>query len=78
MTDQNPMLPTQEQIAEWDAEYFDGERQNFDFMMIKAFLAGADCQLEQCITWLKDYANAVEFRHRLLYVANRLKRAMRS
>ena len=43
----HPMIPTQEQFAEWDAEYFDGERQNFDFMMLTAFQAGADRQLEQ-------------------------------
>ena len=42
-----PVLPTQEQFAEWDSEYFDGERQNFDVMMIKAFQAGADWQLER-------------------------------
>ena len=42
-----PILPTQEQFAEWDSEYFDGERQNFDVMMIKAFQAGADWQLER-------------------------------
>ena len=47
-----PILPTQEQFAEWDSEYFDGERQNFDVMMIKAFQAGADWQLEQVIKWL--------------------------
>jgi hypothetical protein len=48
----HPMLPTQEQFAEWDSQYFDGEGQNFDFMMLKAFQAGADCQLEQVIEWL--------------------------
>ena len=47
MTNQPPMLPTQEQFAEWDSEYFDGERQNFDSMMLKAFQAGANQQLEQ-------------------------------
>ena len=51
-----PMLPTQEQFAEWDTLYFDGERQNFDYMMLKAFQAGADRQLEQVIKWLNfDY-----------------------
>lgn len=45
-------LPTQEQFAEWDSEYFDGEGQNFDVMMIKAFQAGADKRLEQVIEWL--------------------------
>ena len=43
------VLPTQEQFAEWDSEYFDGEHQNFDVMMIKAFQAGADKKLEQVI-----------------------------
>ena len=51
MTDQHPMLPTQEQFTEWDSEYFD-ENQNFDVMMIKAFQSGADLQLEQVIEWL--------------------------
>ena len=57
MTNQHPMLPTQEQLAEWDSEYFDGEGQNFDFMMIKAFQAGCDkgtdWQLEQCVEELE-------------------------
>ena len=48
-----PMLPTQEQFAEWDTLYFDGERQNFDYMMLKAFQSGADLQLEQVIEWLQ-------------------------
>ena len=49
MTKLHPALPTQEQFAEWDSEYFDGERQNFDVMMIKAFQSGADWQLEECV-----------------------------
>ena len=32
------VLPTQEQFAEWDSEYFDGERQNFDIMMILSLI----------------------------------------
>ena len=48
MTDNNhPMLPTQEQLTEWDSEHFD-EGENFDVMMIKAFQAGADQELEAC------------------------------
>ena len=50
----HPLLPTQEQFAEWDSEYFDGERQNFDVMMIKAFQAGADQQLERVIEWIRS------------------------
>jgi hypothetical protein len=48
MTYQRPMLPTQEQFTKWDSEYFDGERQNFDIMMMTAFQAGADRQLDRC------------------------------
>ena len=67
------VLPTQEQFAEWDSEYFDGERQNFDIMMIKAFQAGADKQLEQVITFMEE--------HELLFGGfvniSSLKKAMR-
>ena len=56
----HPVLPTQEQFAEWDSEYFDGERQNFDVMMSKAFQAGADWQLEQVFEWLYDNLYLVE------------------
>ena len=51
MTDKHPMLPTRQQLADWESEYFD-ENQNFDVMMIKAFQSGADLQLEQVIEWL--------------------------
>ena len=50
----HPVLPTQEQFAEWDSEYFDGERQNFDVMMSKAFQAGADWQLKKVLEWLDE------------------------
>ena len=49
----HPALPTQEQFSEWDSEYFDGERQNFDIMMIKAFQAGADWRLDECVEELE-------------------------
>ena len=54
MTEQHPMLPTQQQFTEWDSEYFDGEGQNFDVMMMKAFQAGADQRLDQVIKWLDE------------------------
>ncbi|WP_291813118.1 hypothetical protein [Limnobacter sp.] len=55
----HPILPTQKQFVEWDSEYFDeegslGERQNFDFMMLKAFQAGADRQLEQVLRFMEE------------------------
>jgi hypothetical protein len=48
------MFPTKEQFTQWDSEFFD-EDENFDFMMLKAFQAGADRRLEQVIEWLKEY-----------------------
>jgi hypothetical protein len=55
MTDNNhPMLPTQEQLTEWDSERFD-EGENFDVMMIKAFQAGADQELEACCEWVSQW-----------------------
>ena len=55
MTNNNhPMLPTQEQLTEWDSERFD-EGENFDVMMIKAFPSGADQELDACCEWLDDY-----------------------
>ena len=56
----HPMLPTQEQFAEWDSEYFDGEGQNFDVMMIKAFQAGSDWQLKEVIKWLAENLGIVD------------------
>ena len=56
MTDNHhPMLPTQEQLTEWESERFD-EGENFDVMVIKAFQAGADQQLEQDAEWLDSHA----------------------
>lgn len=53
MTEQHPIIPTGEQLTEWDSEYFDGYGQNFDVMMIKAFQAGADQELDACVEWLR-------------------------
>ena len=52
LTDQHSILPTKQQLADWDSEYYD-ESQNFDVMMIKAFQAGADWKLKQVVEWLQ-------------------------
>lgn len=66
MNHQHPMLPTQEQFNEWDSEYFDGEGQNFDIMMIKAFQAGADKRLEQLLEYdLETYTGLASLIHDL-------------
>ena len=74
----HPVLPTQEQFAEWDTLYFDGERQNFDYMMLKAFQAGADRRLEQVIEWLGEYETIGLEEHDLVVrLIHDLKKAMR-
>ena len=74
----HPVLPTQEQFDEWDSEYFDGERQNFDYMMLKAFQAGADRRLEQVIEWLGEYETIGLEEHDLVVrLIHDLKKAMR-
>ena len=85
----HPLLPTQEQFAKWDSEYFDeegenGERQNFDFMMLTAFQAGADQQLEQVIEWLNigyqtdpNLSREVKQRGGFKAIAIALEKAMR-
>ena len=79
----HPILPTQEQFAKWDSEYFDeegenGERQNFDGMMIKAFQSGADQQLEQVIKWAQRNCWCwFEKSNQAKSFAQELKKAMR-
>ena len=74
----SPLLPTQEQFAKWDSEYFDGERENFDIMMIKAFQSGADRQLEQVIDWFRKYPTPdLETYAVITQIAIDLEKAMR-
>ena len=46
-----PMLPTDEQLAQWESDWF-SERENADVLLIQAFQAGADAQLEACVEWV--------------------------
>ena len=80
----HPMIPTNEQFVEWDAEYFDGEHENFDFMMLTGFQAGADRQLEQVIEWLNigyqtdpNLSREVKQRGGFKAIAIALEKAMR-
>lgn len=82
MRSQHPMFPTQEQFAEWDSKYFDGERQNFtagqvDVIMVEVFQAGADKQLKQVIEWLKDYPLWETYAYGTETLIDDLRKAMR-
>lgn len=57
MTDNNhPMTPPLELLKYWEDQHFE-EGENYDVMLIQAYQAGADQELEACCEWLKDTAH---------------------
>lgn len=48
---EHPMLPTNEQLSQWESDWF-SERENADALLINAYAAGADAQLQECVEWL--------------------------
>jgi hypothetical protein len=51
----HPMLPTNEQIRKWENAYFD-HNENLDVLLIEAYQAGADAELEACCEYFgEDY-----------------------
>ena len=51
MTDQHPITPPPELLKHWEDQHFD-ESENYDVMLIQAYQAGADQELEACCEWL--------------------------
>ena len=52
MTNQHPILfPPPELVREWENRIFD-EQENVDVLLIEAYKAGADQELEACCKWL--------------------------
>jgi hypothetical protein len=52
MTDNNhPITPPLELLKYWEDQHFD-EGENYDVMLIQAYQAGADQELEACCEWL--------------------------
>jgi hypothetical protein len=48
MTDSNhPITPSLELLKHWEEQHFD-EGENYDVMLIQAYQAGADAELEAC------------------------------
>lgn len=47
----HPVLPTQEQFKQWEDDWHN-EREHADVLLIQAFQAGADTELEACCKWL--------------------------
>ena len=53
MTDPHPVIPPTPLLKKWEDQWFD-ESQNVDVLLIEAFQAGADQELEACCEWLQD------------------------
>jgi len=51
MTQEHPITPPPELLKHWEDQHFD-EGENYDVMLIQAYQAGADQELEACCEWL--------------------------
>ena len=67
---QHPMVPSNILLNIWECDWFD-ERQNVDVLLIQAYQAGADAELEACCEWLKSEGH--EYEHEALFAARRPK-----
>lgn len=47
----HPITPPPEHLKIWEDQHFD-EGENYDVMLIQAYQAGADAELEACCEWL--------------------------
>ena len=52
--DPHPAIPPSDQLKKWEDKWFD-EEEHPDVLLIQAFQAGADQELEACIEWLDTY-----------------------
>jgi len=54
MTEQlHPMVPPNILLNNWESDWF-AERQNVDFLLIQAYQAGADAELDECCKWVSE------------------------
>jgi len=51
MTNQHPITPPPELFKQWKDGWFD-ESESADSLLLQAFQAGADQELEACVGWL--------------------------
>ena len=52
--DNHPAIPPADQLKQWEDLWFD-ELEHADVLLIRAFQAGADQELEACIDWIAVY-----------------------
>ena len=53
MTEMHPMVPPSEELRRWENSWFD-EEEHPDVLLIRAYQAGADAELEACCKVLED------------------------
>jgi hypothetical protein len=54
MTEQlHPMVPPNILLNNWESDWF-AERQNVDVLLIQAYQAGADAELDECCKWVSE------------------------
>ena len=58
MTQQHPITPPSELLKQWEDDWFE-EREHADVLLIQAFQAGADAELEACCQALYDRYDSV-------------------
>ena len=57
--DPHPVIPPSDQLKKWEDKWFD-EEEHADVLLIQAFQAGADQELEACCEWLENQPQWME------------------
>ena len=59
MTQEHPITPPPDLLKHWEDQHFD-EGENYDVMLIQAYQAGADQELEACCKCINDLAHGAD------------------
>jgi len=57
--DPHPAIPPSDQLKKWEDKWFN-EEEHADVLLIQAFQAGADQELEACCEWLENQPQWME------------------
>jgi hypothetical protein len=60
--DPHPAIPPADQLKKWEDKWFD-EEEHADVLLIQAFQAGADQELEACVALVNDWAQRLGYLH---------------
>jgi hypothetical protein len=72
MTENHPMVPPSEELKQWEDDWFD-EEEHPDVLLIRAYQAGADAELEACINFVYDNELCDQYFYNNLRAARRPK-----